>query len=293
MAVKDIQELGEEHGLFLKDEMKFNEMGIDFKVGFATDIDGKQWVLRIPRRNDLGKQIEEEKRILNLVSNYLSIEVPRWEIATPKLIAYPLLGGKPALTFDSTYQVTWNMEKESPNYIPSLAKTLVELHGISEKEALKNDLKVIRPDKLRSEIADRLNLVKSELGMSTELEKRYRKWLDNDALWPIFTGFIHGDLYAGHVLTTEEGLVSGIIDWSTAQISDISQDFSGHMTVFGEESLKVLIQEYEKQGGIIWDGLFDQAVERAAAAPLAYGFFALETQDEFHILGAKAQLGID
>src|SRR5690606_456766 len=113
MVVKDIQELGEEHGLFLKDEMKFNEMGIDIKVGFAKDIDGKQWVLRIPRRNDVDKQIEEEKRILNLVSNYLSIEVPRWEIATPKLIAYPLLRGKPALTFDSTYQVTWSMEKES------------------------------------------------------------------------------------------------------------------------------------------------------------------------------------
>ncbi len=27
----------------------------------------------------------------------------------------------------------------------------------------------------------------------------------------------------------------GIIDWSTAQVSDIAQDFSGHVTVFGEE----------------------------------------------------------
>jgi len=124
------------------------------------------------------------------------------------------------------------------------------------------------------------------------LERRYQKWLDNDALWPNFTKFIHGDLYAGHVLTHANGNVCGIIDWSTAQTSDISQDFSGHVTVFGEESLKSLISAYEEQGGKIWDKIFEQTVERAAAAPLAYGFFALETQDEVHINGAKVQLGV-
>lgn len=38
-------------------------------------------------------------------------------------------------------------------------------------------------------------------------------WI-NDVLWPNFTRFIHGDLYAGHVLTHTSGKVSGIIDWS-------------------------------------------------------------------------------
>ena len=109
---------------------------------------------------------------------------------------------------------------------------------------------------------------------------------------PNFTKFIHGDLYAGHILTYADGNVCGIIDWSTARISDISQDFSGHLTVFGEESLKSLISEYEKQGGKIWNMIFEQAVERAAAAPLAYGYFAVETQDEVHINGAKVQLGV-
>ena len=293
MTIRDIQKIAEEHGLLLTDEMKFNEMGIDFKVGFATDIDGKQWLLRIPRRNDLGEQIEKEKCILQLVKKHLSIQVPDWQIVTPALVAYPLLKDKPALTFDPiTYEVTWNMNQENLNYVPSLAKTLLELHSIGKKEVEESGLKGMVPGDLRSEIADRLQLVKSELGISTELETRYRKWLDNDGLWPDFTGFIHGDLYAGHVLTSWEGVVSGIIDWSTAHVSDISQDFSGHVTVFGEDSLKALITEYEKQGGKVWDKLYEQTLERAAAAPLAYGFFAVETQDETHIQGAKAQLGV-
>lgn len=293
MKIAAIQKLAGEHGLFLTDEIKFNEMGIDFKVGFATDKDGKQWLLRIPRRNDLGEQIEKEKCILELVKKHLSVQVPDWQIATPKLVAYPLLKDKPALTFDAqTHEVTWNMDQESPHYVMSLAKTLVELHGISEKDVIENGLKLMKPNDLRPEISDRLQLVKSELGIGAALETRYRKWLDNDALWPNFTRFIHGDLYAGHVLTSKDGIVSGIIDWSTAQISDISQDFSGHVTVFGEESLKALIAEYERQDGKVWDKLSEQAMERAAAAPLAYGFFAVETQDETHIAGAKMQLGV-
>jgi len=111
-------------------------------------------------------------------------------------------------------------------------------------------------------------------------------------LWPDFTAFIHGDLYAGHVMANPEGVVSGIIDWSTGHVSDLSQDFSGHLTVFGEKGLKELINEYEKQGGKVWDQLYEQAIERVAAAPLAYGFFAIETQDENHITAAKTQLGV-
>jgi macrolide phosphotransferase len=292
MTTKNIQRLAETHGLQLTDQIQFNEMGIDFKVGFATDQYGQQWVLRIPRREGLDKQIENEKHILNLVRQHLSVQVPNWEIASPELIAYRLLKDKPALTFDAkTYKVTWNIDQQSPHYISSLAKILVELHGISEKEAAANDIKILNPEDLRTEIADRLALVKQELGINKKLENRYRKWLDNDSLWPGFTKFIHGDLYAGHILASPEGKVTGIIDWTTGQISDPAMDFSGHYSVFGEQSLKDLINAYQQQGGAVWDRLFEQALERTAAAPLAYGLFALETNDEKHITGAKGMLG--
>lgn len=293
MTIKDIQILAEAHGLLLTQKMKFNEMGIDFKVGFAIDRSGQQWLLRIPRRNDMGEQIEKEKRILELVKKHLSVEVPDWQISSPELVAYPMLKYNPVLTFNAeTYEVSWHMDKDSPKYITSLAKTLVEIHSIPEIEVWGNDLKIMKSSNLRPEIASHLQLVKSEIGISEQLETRYRKWLDNDALWADFTQFIHGDLYAGHVLASNEGIVSGIIDWSTAHIGDPAIDFSGHATVFGEESLKGLIMEYEKQGGKVWDKLYEQTLERAAAAPLAYGFFALETQDESHIAGAKVQLGV-
>ncbi|TYP87815.1 macrolide phosphotransferase [Sphingobacterium allocomposti] len=293
MTIDDIKILAEEHGLQLSGEMTFNDMGIDFRVGFATDRLGLSWVLRIPRREGLEEQIEKERRILQLAQKHLSVEVPDWRIATSKLIAYPLLTDLPALRFDpETYEVTWHMDRQSADYIPSLSAVLVDLHRIPRKEALEKQLKILEPEQLRPEIAERLHTVKSELGISETLETRYKKWLDDDLLWPHFTCFVHGDLYAGHVLATPAGMVSGIIDWSTAHISDPSIDFSGHLTVFGEDSLKQLISVYEKNGGKVWEKLFEQTVERAAAAPLAYGIFAIETKDDKHIAGAKAQLGV-
>ena len=294
MTINEIQLLAGKHGLYLEDNMEFNEMGIDFRVGFATDDKGNPWLLRIPRRKDLAEQIETEKRILQLVKKHLSVQVPDWQIVSGDLVAYPLLKDKPVLTYDAqTYEVTWNMDRESPAYTPSLAKVLVELHSIPKKQVEENGLKVLEPSELRGEIADRLQLVKSELGLSKKLEIRYRKWLDEDALWPDFTGFVHGDLYAGHILASDKGIISGIIDWSTAHTGDISQDFAGHVNVFGEESLQKLIADYEKEGGKVWERLYDQVMERAAASPLAYGAFAVETQDPSHIAAAKAQLGAE
>src|SRR5690606_22299409 len=110
------------NGIHLKEEMSFNEMGIDFKVGFATDLDGNDWVLRIPRRDDLTEQIETEKQILKLAKKHLSVAVPNWKIANADFIAYPLLENKPVIAFDAvTYDVTWNINKENSDYVHSLA----------------------------------------------------------------------------------------------------------------------------------------------------------------------------
>lgn len=164
MTIQDIQSLAEAHGLLLTDKMNFNEMGIDFKVVFALDTKGQQWLLRIPRRDGMREQIKKEKRILELVKKHLSVEVPDWRISSTELVAYPILKDNPVLNLDAeTYEIIWNMDKDSPKYITSLAKTLFEIHSIPEKEVRENDLKIMKPSDLRPEIANNLQLVKSAL----------------------------------------------------------------------------------------------------------------------------------
>ncbi|HSJ66956.1 MAG TPA: macrolide 2'-phosphotransferase [Anditalea sp.] len=293
MANHDILLLAHMHGLKLKDEISFNEMGIDFKVAFAEDYDGVPWVLRIPRRKGLDKQIEQEKKILLLAKKYISVAVPNWVIAKPDLIAYPMLNDNPILTYDpETYEVTWNVDQNSPIIVSTLAQAMVQLHNIPHAEADAHGIKFLTPEMQKREIFDRLESVKSELGMSINLETRWRSWLDNDSLWPDFSAFVHGDLYAGHILAKTDGTVTGFIDWSEGQFSDPSMDFAGHANVFGEESLKQLIIAYEKSGGRIWDNLFAQAKERNNASALNYAYFAISTNMDQHLNAAKIQLGI-
>lgn len=86
-------------------------------------------------------------------------------------MAYPILKDNPVLNLDAeTYEIIWNMDKDSPKYITSLAKTLFEIHSIPEKEVRENDLKIMKPSDLRPEIANNLQLVKSEIGISEQLK---------------------------------------------------------------------------------------------------------------------------
>lgn len=42
MEIKEIQKLAKEYGVSLTEKIRFNEMGVDFRVGFATDTNGKE-----------------------------------------------------------------------------------------------------------------------------------------------------------------------------------------------------------------------------------------------------------
>lgn len=288
-----ILNLASEHGLLLHPELELNEMGADFLVAFAKDTADRKWVLRIPRREDLSERIELESKILKLVTNHLTVAVPNWQIKSDKLIAYPLLPALPVLTYDATtYAVHWNMDQDSALYTPALAKVMVELHSITAQEAQQAGVKILSPEDMRQEVKDKIGLVKTEMGMSKELETRWNTWVDNDMLWPDFGTFVHGDLYAGHVLAEKDGTIRGIIDWSEAHINDPAIDFAGHIAVFGEESTKQLIKEYAALGGKTWNTLFEQAIERQASSPLNYAAFAIKTNSDVHLAGARAQVGV-
>src|SRR5690554_4239642 len=166
MEQSEIKNLASKHGLQLTGEMSFNDMGLDFQVVMATDMHGIQWVLRIPRRDDQAEQIDKEKEIINLAKRHLSVAVPNWKITQPDLVAYPLLENKPVLTYDSvTYEVFWNMDKDNPAFVPSLAQTLLEIHNILQQEVESMGLKSLSPQQARQAMAEHLENVKSELGL--------------------------------------------------------------------------------------------------------------------------------
>ncbi|THF67316.1 macrolide 2'-phosphotransferase [Pseudothauera nasutitermitis] len=284
--------LAARHGLHLAGAVTFNETGLDFRVGFATDTAGRRWVLRIPRRDDVRPKIEREARILDFVKQRLPVEVPDWQVRGPDLVAYPMLTDPMALVFDAgTHAVTWNIDQGAEIYVTSLAEVLVALHASPVEEAVAAGIPASSPEEARIKVRQDLERVKQEIGIGRDLEARCRRWLDSDRLWPDFSVLTHGDLYIGHVTAAADARVSGVIDWTEAEISDPSIDFAGHLAAFSPESLERLVAAYELAGGRTWPAMVAHIEERHAASPIKYGIFAISTGNEQNLAAAKAQLG--
>jgi macrolide phosphotransferase len=289
--VADTLALAARNGLRLTGAVTFSETGLDFRVGFATDIAGQRWVLRIPRRDNVQPKIEREARILDFVKHRLPIEVPDWQVRSPDLVAYPMLTDPMALVFDSeTYAVTWNIDQDAETYVTSLAEVLVALHRSPVTEAIGAGIPASSPQEARDKVRKDLECVTQEIGIDQTLEARYRRWLDDDRYWPEFSVLTHGDLYAGHVTATAAARVSGVIDWTEAEISDPAIDFAGHLAAFGLDSLKRLVAAYELAGGQTWPAMVEHIIERHAASPIKYGVFAISTGSEQHLAAARSQL---
>lgn len=277
---REVIEIAIKHGLTLKDDtLVFNESGLDFLAVFASDQHGDEWVLRLPRREDVMLRTKVEKQALDLVNEYItSFQSPNWSIYTDELIAYKKLDGVPAGTIDHEIQnYVWEIDI---NNVPdcfhgTLGKVLAELHAIPKDKVAESGLVVQTSEEVRQSMKERMDAVKIKLGVGESLWNRWQTWLNDDELWPMETGFVHGDIHAGHILIDGVGNVTGLIDWTEAKVTDISNDFVFHYKAFGEEGLESLIKAYKEAGGYYWPKMKEHIIELVAAYPVAIAEFAL------------------
>ncbi|RBP90739.1 macrolide phosphotransferase [Cytobacillus firmus] len=290
-------EIADRHGLMLKeDSVVFNESGMDFRVVFAVDQEKNEWVLRFPRRDDVMPRTMDEKKALDLVNkNIMNYQAPDWSIYTNELIAYKKLNGIPAGTIDHEIQnYVWEMDINNvpKSFHVTLGKALADIHSIPKEHAAEAGLVVHSSEELRQSMRERMGAVKAKFGVDESLWKRWQDWLNDDELWPGETGFIHGDVHAGHTLIDEDANVTGLIDWTEAKVSDVSNDFVFQYKAFGEDGLQSLIKAYREAGGYTWPKMKEHIIELEAAFPVAIAEFAIVSGQEEYVEMARQVLGV-
>ena len=296
--MKQVIEIAKKHNLILKEEtMQFNESGLDFQVVFALDESGVDWVLRLPRREDVMPRTRVEKQALDLVNQYVKyFQAPNWIIYTDELIAYKKLDGVPAGTIDHNIgNYVWEIDINNvpPSFHMSLGRVLAELHSIPSDKATEFGLIVQTPEEARKSMKQRMNDVKTKFGVGEKLWNRWQSWVNDDEMWPKKTGLIHGDVHAGHTMIDKEANVTGLIDWTEAKVTDISNDFVFNYKAFGEEGLEALIIAYKEAGGYYWPKMKEHIIELVAAYPVSIAEFAIVSGDEEYVQMAKKALEID
>ena len=293
---KEVVEIAEKHGLQLKENsFVFNESGLDFQVVFAADHEGKEWVLRMPRRSDVIPRTKAEKIALDLVNQYGGFEAPNWETYTEELIAYKRLLGVPAGTIDPNipayvFEIDENNIPEC--FYRTLGKVLASLHSIPTKQAAEAGIVVQTSQEVKQVMKDRMDAVKEKFGVGEALWSRWQTWLNDEEMWPKETALIHGDLHPGHILIDKDSNVTGLIDWTEAKVADISTDFVGHYRVFGEEGLDALIKVYKEAGGYHWPKMKEHIIELNAAYAVEIAEFAIISGIEEYMQMAKKELGL-
>lgn len=286
----EVRALAARHGLQLQGPLSVNELGLDYRIVIGADEKGTRWVLRIPRREDVRQKVHKEAGFLSLLGRRLPFSVPDWQIATPELIAYPMLTDSTALVVTLGEEPRWVIDQASETFASTFAKALATLHAVPVDEARSAGMPVRTPAESRKALAEDIDRVRRELPVSPTLLTRWRRWLHDESYWPDFCVPVHGDLYVGHVLVDASERVTGMIDWSEARVDDPAIDMASHLMVFGEAGLARLLRDYEAVGGRTWPRIAEHVAERVAVYPVSYALFALDTKNEEHLTAARAQL---
>lgn len=292
-TVEELLDAAARQGLRLTTEQAWlDQTGLDFLVVQARDPGGTPWIVRTPRRADVVDAARREARVLALVRPRLPVAVPHWRVFAPDVIAYPRLEGVPAVTVGVSGP-TWNLldpAAPSPTFLASFGQAMAALQRIDVEEARRAGVVVRSLDEGRQALALAMEQTRAALSPPEALWARWHRWLDDPAGWPQHLALIHGDLHPGHMLLDEDTTLTGILDWTEAQVSDPSIDLAMFVGCFGEAALRTMLASFTQAGGVTWPGLVRHASERWAAFPVLGAEWALRTGNEAMLEHSRAML---
>lgn len=137
------------------------------------------------------------------------------------MLGYPKIEGS---AVDARQLITHKAE------LHRLGEFLDALHRIPVSDALATGLAPLTPHGWRQQWAlawkryrRALTLLPAEL--QSEAERRWERFLSDDANFDFEPRLLHADLTPQHVLW-DAGRISGVIDWTDAQIGDTALDFA-------------------------------------------------------------------
>ena len=193
----------------------------------------EELVFRFALRHGLDDQIRKEERLLNALSEKLSITLP-----VPRYIAWD--GGKDATAFsgyDFIPGISLNERQPAAEDLEGLASDLAgfltALHRfpVSDAESLVAPITPVvgQPWLHREQFrVDIFPIFDAEERVA--VEDRWDQLTAGMGLPPEHV-LIHADLGQDHILLNEDGRLTGVIDWGDATIGDPALDFAGFDTL--------------------------------------------------------------
>jgi aminoglycoside phosphotransferase (APT) family kinase protein len=181
----------------------------------VLDVDD-EWIVRVPRREQVREWLEMEVRLLPELAPTLPVPVPRFELVTARAVAYRKLPGAP-------------VDVSRPSLGGEIGRFLAALHAFPVDRAREFGVPshdVDWRDRYRAFADDLLQRAGALLGDDcAEAEAMFEAYFGDEAHFAFTPRLIHSDLGPEHLLSVGDE-VTGVIDWSDARIGDPAYDFS-------------------------------------------------------------------
>jgi aminoglycoside phosphotransferase (APT) family kinase protein len=224
-----------------------SEPGQLFDVAFVQDTQHRRWVVRAPRTQAAGAQMDLTVALLGLLARRLPFGVP-----TPKGFAALKDGGRAAIyPYLAGQNLDFSRLPVGPGLAAELGRAIAALHNADHALFDEAGLPAYDADTYRTRRLSELDRAAATGHVPTGLLARWEKALEDVALWRFAPTPTHGDLTGDQVLAVfddeddaSSGRVSAFTGWEDAKVADPADDFFALATQAPPAALEILMEAY-------------------------------------------------
>jgi len=218
-----------------------------FDVAFVQDAEHRRWVVRAPRTDIAGAEMDRTVGLLGLLGRRLPFAVP-----APKGFVALEEGGRAAVyPFLPGHNLDYSELPAGPGIAAELGRAIAALHNTDPAVYEEAGLPSYDADAYRTRRLAELDRAAETGRVPTTLLTRWESALEDVTLWRFAPTATHGDLTGDQVLAVftddddaSTGKVRAITGWEDAKVADPADDFAALVADASPETVETVLEAY-------------------------------------------------
>jgi macrolide phosphotransferase len=218
-----------------------------YDVAFVQDAEHRRWVVRAPRTDVAGAEMDRTVALLGLLARRLpfAVPAPRGFVALTeggRAAVYPYLPG---------HNLDYAELPAGPGIAAELGRSIAALHNTDPAVFEEAGLPSYDADAYRSRRLAELDRAAGSGRVPTSLLTRWEKALEDVSLWRFAPTPTHGDLTGDQVLAVftddtdaSTGTVRAMTGWEDAKVADPADDFAALVADAPPEAVETVLEAY-------------------------------------------------
>jgi len=218
-----------------------------FDVAFVQDAEHRRWVVRAPRTDVAGAEMDRTVSLLGLLGRRLPFAVP-----APKGFVTLAEGGRAAVyPYLPGHNLDYAELPPGPGVAAELGRAIAALHNTDPAVYEEAGLPTYDADAYRTRRLADLDRAAESGRVPSTLLTRWEKALEDVSLWRFAATATHGDLTGDQVLAvfTDEsdaatGRIRAMTGWEDAKVADPADDFAALVADARPETVETVLEAY-------------------------------------------------